>query len=82
MSKIDKLIKKILNGNSDISPKDACKILEMLGYVASGPRGGSSHYTFRKGSEPSITIVLTQNPLKPYIIEKLQIALRKAGYYD
>ena len=72
MSKKDKLIQKILNGRSAISPSEAIKILESYDYIATGPSGGSSHLTFRKLNRPSVTIVLTQNPLKPYMVEKLQ----------
>ena len=72
MTKRDKLIQKIISGKSDITPAEACKILDYYGYVASGPSGGSSHLTFRKLNRPSITIVLTQNPLKPYMVLKLQ----------
>ena len=80
MSKRDKLIDKILKGKSNITPSEAVKILESLGYIASGPAGGSSHLTFRKADTPSITIVLTQNPLKPYMVSKLQTALIIEGY--
>ena len=78
MTKRDKLIQKILNGKSDISPSEAIKILEFLGFVAS--QIGSSHLTFRKPSRPSVTIVLTQNPLKSYMVEKLQDALKNERY--
>ena len=78
MSKRDKLIQKILEGNSDVSPNEAVKILEMFGFRAT-PTGGS-HLTFRKQNCPSITIILTQNPLKSYLLEKLQEALKHEGY--
>ena len=78
MSKRDKLIQKIFRGNSDVSPDEAVKILELLDFRAT-PTGGS-HLTFRKQSCPSVTIVLTQNPLKPYLLEKLQEALKHEGY--
>jgi predicted RNA binding protein YcfA (HicA-like mRNA interferase family) len=78
MSKRDKLIQKIFNGNTDVTPDEAIKILEMLDFKAT-PVGGS-HLTFRKPDCPSVTIVLTQNPLKPYILEKLQEALKNEGY--
>ncbi len=80
MSKRDKLIQKILTGKSAISPDEAIKILESLNYIAAGPAGGSSHLTFRKPDAPSVTIVLTQNPLKPYMVTKLQAALKLEGY--
>jgi len=76
----DKLIQKILKGKSDVTPDEAVKILEMLGFTAS-PTGGS-HLTFRKPNRPSVTIVLTQNPLKPYLLEKLQETLKNEGYQN
>jgi len=78
MSRREKLIHKILKGNSDVTPDEAVKILEMLDYRATPTSG--SHLTFRKLSSPSVTIVLTQNPLKQYLIEKLQEVLTQEGY--
>ncbi|MDR1802025.1 MAG: type II toxin-antitoxin system HicA family toxin [Treponema sp.] len=78
MSKRDKLIQKIFKGNSDVTPDEAVKILETLDFKMS-PTGGS-HLTFRKLNRPSVTIVLTQNPLKPYMLEKLQETLKNEGY--
>ena len=80
MTKKIKLIFKILNGKSNISPQEACSILVDLGYKATSPNNGSSHITFRKNDTMPITVVLTQNPLKPYMISKLQAALKKEGY--
>ena len=78
MSKREKLIQKIFQGNTDVTPDEAVKILEMLGFKAT-PTGGS-HLTFREPNHPSVTIVLTQNPLKPYLFEKLQEVLKNEGY--
>jgi len=64
MSKRDKLIQKILKGETEITPADA----------------KNSHITYRKANVPSVTIVLTQNPLKPYMVQKLQAALKNEGY--
>jgi len=80
VSRRDKLIQKIFRGKADVTPDEAVKILEMLGFSAS-PTGGS-HLTFRKPNSPSVTIVLTQNPLKSYLLEKLQETLRKEGYQN
>ena len=80
MSKRDKLSQKTLTGKSNITPAEAQKILESLGYLAEGPSGGSSHLTFRKQGKQSVTIVLTQNPLKPYMVAKLQLTLKNEGY--
>jgi len=80
MGKSDKLAQKILSGKSDIKPSEVRKILLTLGYSAQGPAGGSSHLTYRKINRDSITVVLTQNPVKPYIIQKVQKALKAEGY--
>jgi predicted RNA binding protein YcfA (HicA-like mRNA interferase family) len=78
MSKHDKLIKRIFRGNQDITPDEAIKILGKLDFKAAST--GGSHLTFRKPNCPSVTIVLTQNPVKPYILEKLQETLINEGY--
>lgn len=80
MSKKDKIIQKILTGNSIITIEDAEKVLLLLGYDAEQPASGSSHITYRKKDCNSITLVLTQKELKNYLIKKIQEALRKAGY--
>jgi predicted RNA binding protein YcfA (HicA-like mRNA interferase family) len=80
VSKRDKLIQKIFRGKADVTPDEAVKILEMLGFSAS-PTGGS-HLTFRKPSRQSVTIILTQNPLKSYLLEKLQETLKNEGYHN
>jgi predicted RNA binding protein YcfA (HicA-like mRNA interferase family) len=80
MSKREKLIQKILKGEADVTPDEAVKILKMLDFMAS-PTGGS-HLTFRKPNCQSVTIVLTQDFIKPYLLEKLQETLRKEGYQN
>jgi len=80
MSKKDKIIQKILAGNSIITIEEAEKILLILGYDAEQPASGSSHITYRKRDCNSVTLVLTQKELKNYLTKKLQEALRKAGY--
>jgi len=80
VSKRDKLIQRIFEGKSDVTPGEAIKILEMLNFVAT-PTGGS-HLTFRKPNRQSVTIVLTQDSLKSYLLEKLQETLRKEGHQN
>ena len=48
MSKFDKLLKEILSLSKDLRFDELRKVLEYYGYVMDAPRGGSSHYTFRK----------------------------------
>lgn len=78
MSKYDKLVQRIFKGSKDITPDEAIKILGKLGFKATPISG--SHLTFRKPNCSSVTIVLTQNPVKPYMLEKLQETLINEGY--
>lgn len=48
MSKWDKLISRICNLSRNLRFEELKKVLEAYGYVMYAPRGGSSHYTFRK----------------------------------
>jgi len=80
MSKHEKLIKKILEGISDITPDEALIILNKLDFKSTAISG--SHRTFRKAHHMPVTIVLNQNPLKPYLIEKLQDVLKQEGYHN
>ena len=69
MSQWDKLIDEILKEDPHLRFEDLCKALEKMGYKARQPRGGSSHYTFRKAGCMPITIP------KHYPINKAYIAL-------
>ena len=71
MTKLDKLINKILTVPKDIRFDELKKVLEKYGYILEQPRGGSSHYTFRKeGCEP-ITIP-KHNPIKRVYVEMVK----------
>lgn len=48
MSKWDKLIKRITSLSKDLRFDELRKVLESCGYEMRNPKGGSSHYTFRK----------------------------------
>jgi len=78
MGKHEKLIKRIFEGKTDITPDEAANILKKLDFKSTATSG--SHRTFRKPNRQSVTIILTQNPLKPYMVEKLQDTLKQEGY--
>lgn len=83
MTKFDKLIAKILKGDSIITIDEAIRVLEKIGYSSRQPKSGSSHITFFKPDyQNNITLVLTQKELKPYQIDAIQEALRKEGYHE
>ena len=67
MSKWDKLLQKILRLSNDLRFEEVCKVIESYGYVMSAPRGGSSHYTFRKPGCQPITIPKHEPIKKVYV---------------
>ena len=56
MSKWDKLLLRICSLSRDLRFDELRKVLESYGYKMNAPRGGSSHYTFRKSGCQPITI--------------------------
>lgn len=56
MSRWEKLLSKILSLSKDLRFEELRKVLESYGYVMEAPRGGSSHYIFRKAGYNPITV--------------------------
>lgn len=48
MSKWEKLLARITSLSKDLRFEELRRVLESCGYTMHAPRGGSSHYTFRK----------------------------------
>lgn len=71
MSKWDKLIARICNLSKDLRFTELRKVLESYGYEMHAPRGGSSHYTFRKQGCKPITIP-KHEPIKRVYIEMVR----------
>ena len=71
MSRWDKLLDKVRRLSPDLRFEELKKILESYGYVMSAPKGGSSHYTFRKAGYPPITIP-KHKPIKKVYIEMVR----------
>ena len=76
MSKWDKLINEILQMNPNVRFDDLARALTRMGYKQNQPKGGSSHYTFRKSGEISITIPKAY-PIKKVYIEMVREAVIK-----
>jgi predicted RNA binding protein YcfA (HicA-like mRNA interferase family) len=68
MSKWDKLLQKIYSLSKDLRFDELRKVLESYGYEMNAPRGGSSHYTFRKKGCQPITIP-KHEPIKKVYVE-------------
>jgi predicted RNA binding protein YcfA (HicA-like mRNA interferase family) len=71
MSKWEKLLQKILALSNDLRFDELRKVLESYGYIMQEPRGGSSHYTFRKPGCTKITIP-KHNPIKRVYVEMVK----------
>ena len=56
MSKLEKLLQRIKNNPKTVRFEELDKILLSADYERAQPRGGSSHYTYRKPNAAPITI--------------------------
>ena len=71
MSKWDKLLARICTLSKDLRFDELRKVLESYGYIMSAPRGGSSHYTFRKeGCNPNT--IPKHEPIKKVYVEMVR----------
>jgi len=71
MSKWDKLLKRITSLSKDLRFDELHKVLESCGYEMRVPKGGSSHYTFRKAGCMPITIP-KHEPIKKVYVEMVK----------
>ncbi len=71
MSKWDKLIGRIFELSGNLRFDELRKVLESYGYEMKAPRGGSSHYTFRKQGCAPITIP-KHGPIKKVYVEMVR----------
>ncbi|MBM6824569.1 type II toxin-antitoxin system HicA family toxin [Veillonella magna] len=71
MSKWDKLLARIYNLSKSLRFDELRKVLESYGYEMNSPRGGSSHYTFRKAGCMPITIP-KHEPIKRIYVEMVR----------
>ena len=74
MSQWNKLIDDILKQNKNLRFDDLAKALIKIEYTENQPKGGSSHYTFRKNGKTPITIP-KQTPMNKAYIEAVRDAV-------
>ena len=67
MSQWDKLIADILIINKNLRFDDLAKALTRIGYTQNQPRGGGSHFTFRKDGAKPITLPKSASMNRAYI---------------
>ena len=71
MSRWDKLLERICTLSRDLRFDELRRVLESYGYEMNAPRGGSSHYTFRKHGCHPITIP-KHEPIKRVYVEMVK----------
>ena len=81
MSKWDKLLMKICTLSKDLRFDELRKVLESYGYVLNAPKGGSSHYTFRKQGCQPITIPKYE-PVKKVYVEMVKQSVEEETTND
>nr|DAX71816.1 MAG TPA: HICA protein [Caudoviricetes sp.] len=81
MSKWDKLIMRIRNLSKDLRFDELRKVLESYGYEMNTPRGGSSHYSFRKPGCRPITIP-KHEPIKKVYVEMVKQVVESEAMND
>lgn len=81
MSKWDKLLSRILSLSKDVRFDELRKVLESYGYVMTAPKGGSSHYTFRKQGRNPITIP-KHEPIKKVYVEMVREIVEEESLHE
>ena len=81
MSQWDKLLARIHSLSRDLRFDELRKVLESYGYEMHAPRGGSSHYTFRKPGCQPITIP-KHEPIKKVYVELMRQVVESEAKND
>lgn len=81
MSKWDKLLRRLYLLSPDLRFDELRRILESYGYTMHGPKGGSSHFTFRKPGCPPITIP-KKEPIKRVYVKLVKEAVEGSGTHE
>lgn len=79
MSKWDKLLARICSLSKDMRFSELQKVLESYGYEMQAPKGGSSHYTFRKPGAMPITIPKHESIKKVYVQKVKELIEQQEG---
>ena len=81
MSQWDKLLARIHSLSRNLRFDELRKVLESYGYEMHAPRGGSSHYTFRKPGCQPITIP-KHEPIKKVYVELVRQVVESEAKND
>jgi predicted RNA binding protein YcfA (HicA-like mRNA interferase family) len=67
MGQWNKLRNEILKHNKNLRFDELEKVMKRMGYKPVQPKGGSSHYTYRKDGKPPITLPKATPMNKAYV---------------
>lgn len=81
MSQWDKLLQRVASLSKDMRFDELKKILESYGYTMTAPKGGSSHYTFRKTGCSPVTIP-KHEPIKKVYVEMVRNVIESEMHRD
>lgn len=81
MSQWDKLIRRITTLSRDLRFNELRRVLEDYGYTMYSPRGGSSHYTFRKDGCSPITIPRHEPIKRVYVALVRDVVLNETDHH-
>ena len=74
MSQFDKLLERIMNLDKNLRFEELAKALKRNGYKQKQPKGGSSHYIFRKDGKMPVSLPKA-TPMKRAYIELVRDTL-------
>ncbi len=81
MAKWDKLLARICSLSKDLRFDELRKVLASYGYEMKAPKGGSSHYTFRKEGCQPITVP-KHEPIKKVYVEMVKQVVESEAKKD
>lgn len=73
---VDKLINRVMALSNDMRFDEIRKILESYGYTMTSPKGGSSHFIFRKDGCYPITVP-KHEPIKKVYIKMIRDVIER-----
>lgn len=76
-----KLVRAILDNPKDVDFATIKKLLELFGYECRQPKGGSSHFVFRKAGTNPITVPKNK-PVKTVYVKEIIKLLGLEAWYE
>lgn len=77
-----KIVEKILQNPANVTIEDLGKLLEGLGFTCRQPKGGSSHYIFRKSGLPFHFSIPKAKPVNKTYVKEVIKKLNLEEWYE